>query len=65
MDMVQSVPLSVKHQQLTHSYRSLTSPKSAKAGAEAACEPEFSLFRSSLPAALRTALFFGALYITL
>jgi hypothetical protein len=35
----------------------LTSPKSAKAGAEAVCEPEFSLFRSSLPAAHHTSLF--------
>jgi hypothetical protein len=34
-------------------------------GAEADCELEFSLFRSSLPAAPHTALFFGALFITL
>jgi hypothetical protein len=39
--------------------------KEREGGAEAACELEFSLFRSSLPAAPHTALFVGALFITL
>jgi hypothetical protein len=50
---------------VTHPYQSLTSPKTAKAGAEAACEFEFSFSVRRLPAARHTALIFGALFITL